>query len=101
MLERVAMAAKWTLEENNGWKRRELPPAKIIPSWLSRPLITLLKILESGRDIRPHTFYPCTFLTCTIILHTLFLDAFTSPLISSLEESQPTELNKPMDWLGI
>jgi hypothetical protein len=101
MLERVAMAAKCTLEENNGWKRRELPSAKILPSWLTRSLITLLKILESGRHIRPHTLYPCTFRPCTISPHTLFPDVFTSPHISSMKESQPTELNKPMDWLGI
>jgi hypothetical protein len=49
------------------------------------------------RMIRPHTLRPRTVLTRTIRLRTLFPDIFTSPYVSSLKESQSTELYQIMD----
>jgi hypothetical protein len=48
--------------------------------------------------IRPRTLWSRTFRPRTIRLRTLFPDVFTSPYVSSLNESQPKELRQP--WIG-
>jgi hypothetical protein len=45
---------------------------------------------------RSRMFHPCT-----TRLYMFSPDVFTSPYISSLKDSQPTDLYQAMDWLGI
>ncbi len=76
----------------------------------SQDTLQWLKVSKLASEPRPRlvtSWYgtgmirPRTFLPRMICPRTLSPDVFMSPYVSSPKESQPTELPRPMDWLGI
>ncbi len=64
--------------------------------WLVRVSYRFWLVSKNGSEmLRPRTLRPCTFRPYTIRPRTLFPDVFTSLYVSSLNESEPTELHQP------